>query len=239
MSATEDREGARRGLVVPERFHDPRYERPVLARYVDPVEVVWLAAARRLGLTLRRDAAIFSMTDGSGTLWLSTREHLDADDCLAQMLFHELCHWVTNGPETFRERDWGFPLYDEEDVREHGCLRLQAWWAGRHGLRGQMGPTGQYRQYYDQLPDDPLAALDDSPWDRAVCACAQEAVARAQTAPFWTPIEAALSATRALRDLIDPFLADAHDHPDAPDSPLPLLWTCRHPTDGDSSPTRG
>lgn len=111
-------------LQVPARFHDPTYERPVRSRYVDPVEVIWLAAARRLGITLRRDATVFSMTDGSGTLWLSTREHLDADDCLAQMMFHELCHWVTNGREVVTERDWGFPLYDLEDVREHGCLRL-------------------------------------------------------------------------------------------------------------------
>lgn len=209
-------------LQVPARFHDPTYERPVRSRYVDPVEVIWLAAARRLGITLRRDATVFSMTDGSGTLWLSTREHLDADDCLAQMMFHELCHWVTNGREVVTERDWGFPLYDLEDVREHGCLRLQAWWAGQHGLRDMMGPTGQYRQYYDQLPEDALAALDDGPWDRAVRACADQAVERAQTDPWWAPIDAALAATAATRAVLKPFLDD-YQSEDAEDV-LPLLW---------------
>jgi hypothetical protein len=209
-------------LKVPERFHDPAYERPVLSRYVDPVEVIWLSTARRLGITLRRDPTVFSMTDGSGTLWLSTREHLDADDCLAQMIFHEFCHWVTNGRDVVTERDWGFPLYDEEDVREHGCLRLQAWWAARHGLRDMMGPTGQYRQYYDQLPQDPLAALDDSPWDAAVRVCARQAVDRAATDPWWAPIDAALAATRAARDLLAPFLTDYQSEFEG--DRLPLLW---------------
>ena len=228
MSSSSERKTEGPG-PVPLRFFDPAYERPVQARYVDPLEVIWLATARRLGLTLRRDPEVFSMTDGSGTLWLSTREHLDADDCLAQMMFHELCHWITNGLETFHARDWGFPLYDEEDVREYGCLRLQAWWAGRHGLRGQFGPTGQYRQYYDRLPDDPLTPLDDGPWDQAVLVCAHAAVARAQTEPWWTPIEAALTATRATRDLLAPFMDDyqsEHEH-----DTLPLLWTRRHPAD--------
>ncbi|HNC95158.1 MAG TPA: hypothetical protein PKW90_03475, partial [Myxococcota bacterium] len=99
------------------------YERPVKARYLDPVEVVWYATAARLGLRVRRNPSIFSMTDGTGLLELGPKDTLDADDCTAQMIFHELCHWITNGLETFELRDWGFPLEAELDWREHSCLR--------------------------------------------------------------------------------------------------------------------
>jgi hypothetical protein len=205
------------------QLHDPAYVRPVAARYVDPVEVIWLATATRLGLTIRRDPGIFSMTDGSGTLWFSTREHLDEDDNLAQMLFHELCHWITNGLHTFTERDWGFPLYDEEDVREHGCVRLQCWWASRHGLRAFFGPTSQYRQYYEQVPADPLEPLEDSDWERAVVACAAEAIRRAQGEPWWGPVDAALAATAQARALLAPFADDYRSEHEG--DALPLLWT--------------
>ena len=216
-------------LRPPLRFHDESWERPVPSRYVDPLEVIWLATATRLGLTIRRDPAVFSMTDGQGTLWFSTRAHLDEDDNLAQMLLHEVCHWVTNGIDQFSERDWGFPLYDGTCPREHAALRLQAWWSGRHGLREWMGPTGAYRQYYDQLPDDPLAPLDDSPWEQAVGALARQAVETARHPRVWGPIEAALAATAGLREALRPFAADYRS--EHPDDPLPLHWGRRHETD--------
>lgn len=199
------------------------------SRYIDPLEVIWLATATRLGLTIRRDPAVYSMTNGEGALWLSTREHLDEDDNLAQMLFHEVCHWVTNGIDTFDERDWGFPLYDGTCPKEHAALRLQAWWSGRHGLRAWMGPTGSYRQYYDQLPDDPLAPLDDSPWERAVVALAGHAVETARHPRVWGPVEAALAATSALRLALAPFAAAYRS--EHPSDPLPLLWDQHHRTD--------
>ena len=33
------------GIKVPKRYHDDAYERPIGSRYVDPVDVVWLATA--------------------------------------------------------------------------------------------------------------------------------------------------------------------------------------------------
>src|SRR5690606_35529206 len=147
-------------------------------------ELVWLATARRLGLTIRRDPSIFSHTDGSGTLGLGPRDALDPDDTLAQMLLHELCHWITNGVETFGQEDWGFPLGDEPDPREHACLRLQAWLADTVGLRDMLGPTGLYRQYFDRIPADPLAPLDDSAWEQEVVRLAAAAIGRARAAPW-------------------------------------------------------
>ncbi|MCA9519271.1 MAG: hypothetical protein KC635_30255 [Myxococcales bacterium] len=198
------------------------YERPVLSRYLDPLELVWLATARRLGLTIRRDASIFSRTDGSGMLWFGPRDDLDEDDTLCQMLLHELCHWVVNGVHTFSEADWGFPLEDYDDPREYGCLRLQAWLADRHGLRGMLGPTGKYREYFDRLGADPLEPLDDGDEERAIVAIAARAIAEVQAPPYSPAIDEALAATAAMRQVVTPFLADYATELD--DDALPSLW---------------
>lgn len=211
--------------AVPHRFHDPDYQRPIRRRYVDPIEVIWLATATRLDHHVRRDPGIFSSTDGSGLIAFSTRPELDEDDCLAQMLFHELCHWVTNGHDSRFHRDWGFPLCDEVDINEHACIRLQAWWAGGSGLRDFFGPTSTFRQYYEMVPEDPLEPLDDSPWERAVVALAAEAIERAQGEPWAGPMGAALEATRQARALLEPFVEDYRSEQEG--DPLPLLWAPR------------
>jgi hypothetical protein len=199
------------------------YERPIRSRYLDALELIWLSTARRLGLTLRRDPSIFSRTDGSGHLWLGPRADLDPDDTLCQMLLHELCHWITNGIETFHEQDWGFPLMDGDDPREFSSLRLQAWLADQHGLRGMLGPTGKYREYFDRIGADPLAPLDDSPGEAHIVAVAREAIVRSQGAPFQPALGQALTATAALRDLLLPF--DVDHLADDDDEGLPSLWT--------------
>ncbi len=198
------------------------YVRPIGARYRDPLDLVWLATARRLGLHVRRNPAIFSATDGTGLLELGPLSTLDADDTTAQMILHELCHWITNGLDTFRARDWGFPLDAELDWREHSCLRLQAGLAGRWGLRGMLAPTSQFREYYDQIPADVLLPIDDSEGEAAVVALAAEALSRAAGEPWNAPMEAAFAATRRMRDALSPFLGDYAT--DLPDDPLPSLW---------------
>ncbi|MFZ5479370.1 MAG: hypothetical protein ACOZNI_21580 [Myxococcota bacterium] len=198
------------------------YERPVQARYLDPLDVVWLATARRLGLHVRRSPKIFSATDGTGLLELGTRDTLDADDTTAQMLFHEICHWITNGVDTFRERDWGFALDAELDWREHACLRLQAGLAGAHGLRGVLAPTSQFREYYDALPADVLAPMPGWPHEGDVVALARDSLARAAGAPWGLPLADALAATARIRDVLTPFLPDYAS--DVADDPLPSLW---------------
>lgn len=227
-------------LDVPAAFHDDTYERPIRSRYVDPLEVIWLATARRLALTIRRDPDIFSMTDGTGLMSFSTRPELDEDDNLAQMTLHELCHWVTNGVDTYHERDWGFPLWEKIDVREHACVRLQCWLSSRFGLREMFGPTGCFRQYYDALPADPLAPRpslgpDEAAWEAAACRIAGEAVRRVQEEPFWTPLSQAMAATRALREQLAPFAGDYQS--EHADDTLPLWWVRRHATD--PAPTGG
>ena len=138
------------------------------------------------------------------------------------MLLHEICHWTTNGAETYHERDWGFALDGPIDHREHAGLRLQAWLADQVGLRGMFGPTGQFRQYYDRIPADPLAPIDESDWEGVVVADAAQAIRRIQTPPWHPHVLQAMAATAKLKAVIDPFLEDyaSLDEDDA----LPSLW---------------
>jgi hypothetical protein len=204
------------------------YQRPIRAQYVDPYEVIWLATARRLGLTIGRDPAIFSLTLGDGKLWLGPRHDLDPDDTLAQMLFHELCHWFTNGIETFHQADWGFDLGDDDDPREFGCLRLQAWLADRYDLRAMFSPTGKFRAYFDRIPLDPLAPLDDGPSEAETIAIARRAIATSRLEPYAGLVDSALEATARLRATLTPFSSDFA--PELDTSRLPCLWFVPTPT---------
>jgi hypothetical protein len=198
------------------------YERPIRSRYLDPVELIWLATARRLGLTVRRDPAIFSRVDGSGMLWLGPRDDLDPDDTVCQMLFHELCHWITNGVESAKLEDWGFPLDDADDPREFACLRLGASLADAHGLRGMFGPTGKYRAYFDRIGPDPLAPLDDTAWEAEIVRLAAAAIDTSRLPPFQPAVDDALRATAAIRGVLGPFLPDYATEIEG--DALPSLW---------------
>ncbi len=204
------------------------YERPIEARYIDPLELVWLATAKRLGLTVRRNPDIFSATDGTGLLELGPRKDLDPDDAVAQMVFHELCHWVTNGAETLHERDWGFPLDGLSDPRELAGLRVQAALADSIGLRSFLGPTGFFRQYYDRIPSAPLQPLDDSKLEARVVALATDALDRAQGPPWAPHLQQALAATERFKHTVDRFLGDYQTDLDRDD--LPSLWAQDPPT---------
>lgn len=208
--------------MEPGNKHDPAYDRPIKSRYADPCELIWLTTAQRLGLHIRRSPLVFSATDGTGRLQLSTRDDLDEDDCLAQMLLHEICHWCTNGEETRKERDWGFALDGPTDHREHSALRLQAWLADQVGLRAMFGPTGVYRQYYDRIPTDPCAAIDDSDWEKTVVKLAKIAIARIQLKPWHPHVLQAMEATAQLRTVIGPFLEQYAS--EIEDDALPSLW---------------
>src|SRR5580692_7809055 len=108
--------------------------RQVTHRYADPLAEVWLAAARRIGLAVTRTPDAYAATDGRGTLAIATDDALDADDSLAQMIFHELCHSLVEGERSFQERDWGMEPTEsggpDHDWREHACLRAQWVLAG-------------------------------------------------------------------------------------------------------------
>ena len=189
---------------------NPNYERPIHLNYQDPLELIWVSAAGRMGVKILRDTELFAGTDGEGNLSLGTHDTLDADDSVAQMIFHEICHWIVNGRETYHLPDWGFPLGGPFDWREHACLRLQGLLADSHGLRDFFAPTTIFREYWDALTQadvSPFEPLPGWPSERQVVALTQEALARSSEEPWNPSLQKALEATVAMRSLVEPWIS--------------------------------
>lgn len=178
--------------------------REVRHRYVDPLAEVWLGAARRVGLTVVRAPDAYASTDGAGTLVIGSAETLDADDSLAQMIFHELCHSLVQGEHSFARPDWGLDNQSGQHAwREHATLRLQRTLAARFGLARFFAPTTDYRAFWDALGADPLADRADPTVVAAIAACHRAA------GPPWAPhLEDALVATAAIVAAAAPHAAD-------------------------------
>lgn len=171
------------------------------ARYRDPLDEIWLGLARRLGLRIVRTPEAYASTDGRGTLIVGSEETLDPDDCLAQMVLHELCHWLVEGDEAREQPDWGLDNQSDRDVpREQACLRLQAELTRRHGLRRVLAPTTDFRVFYDALPADPLAPRSDES-----SIAARLGLQRASREPWHPFVEQALAATAAIVRQVAPF----------------------------------
>ncbi len=163
-------------------------------RYEDPLDRVWLGCAERVGLVVRRDPGAFATTDGRGVLRLATQEHLDPDDCVAQMVFHELCHALVEGPSSFDAVDWGLDnVGPADEVREHACLRVQAALTRPLGLARVLAPTTDFRAFWDGLGDDLF-----SPGDEPSVLLARRALARVDSAPWAPHLREALDATAQL-----------------------------------------
>jgi len=169
--------------------------------YLDPLDAIWLTVADRTGFRVIRSAEVYASTDGKGVMTIGDPSTLDADDCLAQMILHELCHSLIEGEDSLGVPDFGLDNQGERDLsHEHACLRLQAWLTDPHGLRQALAPTTDFRSYYDQLSKDPLA--DDA--DPATARAKQGAARSAK--PPWAPhLQDGLAATAkvlsAARDL--------------------------------------
>lgn len=170
-------------------------------RLPDPVAVVWEATAARLGMRVVRRPDVFASHDGRGTLALGTLESLDPDDNPAQMILHEICHWIVAGPDAIGEVDWGFAPMEDLDWLEFPTIRLQRALAERWGLAGLLAPTTQARAYWDRLVD-PLEPLDGGPLEARIVARAREALSRAAGTPWGPPLTDALSATAELRRVV-------------------------------------
>lgn len=166
---------------------------------------MWVEAARRIGLRVVRTPDAYAATDGAGTLAIGDAATLDADDSLAQMIFHELCHSLVEGEDSFRRADWGMDnTGPDHDWREHACLRTQWVLAGRHGLRGVFAPTTEFRTFWDALGDDALADRADRSTIAAITA-----IRRAEHPPWAPALSEALAATARIAEAAAPFAGGA------------------------------
>jgi hypothetical protein len=165
---------------------------------------VWIGAARRIGLAIARTPDAYASTDGRGTLAIASDDALDADDCLAQMIFHELCHSLVEGEASFSTPDWGMDnTCAADDWREHACLRVQWVLAGRHGLRGAFAPTTDYRAFWDRMSGDVLADRTDRSVQAAIAG-----LRRADQPPWAPALGDALAATARIAGEAARFPAD-------------------------------
>jgi hypothetical protein len=179
------------------------FEREIDCSYADPLDLVWLKTAERLGMTVSRSSEVFAEWDGQGTLRIADAGSMDPDDSVAQLVFHETCHALVEGPDAWELPDWGLVNRDDRHLgREHACHRLQAALADRHGLRRFLAVTTEHRPHYDALPADPL--VGDAP-TAAVARCGWE---RATTGPWAETLDEALRTTALLARALRGFAAD-------------------------------
>jgi hypothetical protein len=174
--------------------------RKIKTTYTDPLDLVWLHAASQMGLQVERSSEVNASWNGEGVLTIGTPETLDADDSLAQMILHEVCHALCEGPASLGQLDWGLVGDDPaKRVHEHACLRIQAALADQYGLRQFFAATTFFRKYYDQLPADPLAPGADP-----AIAMAQAGWRRACDGPWAGPLREALARTATIAQVVAP-----------------------------------
>ena len=169
--------------------------------YQDPLDRVWIACAEHIGFRIERSAEVYASTDGRGTVLIGTDEILDPDDCLAQMILHELCHALVEGEAGETQVDWGLDnISKHHRWREHACLRLQAYLADSAGLRDFFAPTTDFRvTFWTSLPIDPLWASREAGGRREPsCVAARAAVWRAAQPRWAAPLRQALAASAAI-----------------------------------------
>ena len=181
-------------MLVPRTPREPVTPTPlrkIEKTYDDPLALIWTHAAAQMGIRIERSAEVNASWNGDGVLTIGTPETLDPDDSLAQMILHEVCHALCEGPESLPKPDWGLDNFNlAKRVHEHACLRLQAALADQVGLRAFFASTTMFRSYYDRLPADPLAAGDDPSIEMASAAWE-----RAQQGPWAAPLREALERT--------------------------------------------
>lgn len=171
--------------------------RTITLGYADPVDLIWLRAAGELGFCVVRNDSAFASYDGAGTITIGTAEILDADDCLAQMLLHEFCHALCEGPQSLHLPDWGIRMGTvSHEIRETACLRLQAALLMPYGLRRVLASTTDFRRIYDRLPENPLEG------DQKSAELARVGYRRAGRAPWNAALTRALRATSRVAAVI-------------------------------------
>jgi hypothetical protein len=164
---------------------------------LDPLDAIWLTVAARVGFKVERSAEVYASTDGKGVMTIGAPSTLDADDCLGQMILHELCHSLIEGAESLGVPDFGLDNESERHVvREHACLRLQAWLTDKHGLRQALAPTTDFRSYYDELPEDPFGDEEDP-----ATGVATLGAARAEEGPWAPHLSEGLKATAKIFEI--------------------------------------
>lgn len=164
------------------------------------MDLIWLSLAQKLGFRIHRSDEAYASFDGEHVLTICTPAEFDEDDCLAQMILHELCHALVGGDKALEMRDWGITSEGDEGLlQEHATHRLQAYFSGVYGLRGMLAVTTQWRAHYDALSEEPLKGEGTS------VLMAQRGLENARAWRWESPIQCAMKATAEIAKIARPF----------------------------------
>lgn len=181
----------------------------------EAITALWISVAAEAGWQVIRTTSAYASSDGAGRISIGVDEALDADDAPAQLIFHELCHALTQGPGAWSRPDWGLSNTDARDVvAEHACLCVHVLLTSPFALRAAMAPTTEYRGYHDGLDPEILASSEEPAPARARAALALPGNARLRDG-----IVRGLAATRAALDE-----AAASGEGDGERHPLGFAW---------------
>lgn len=162
----------------------------------EAISSLWISVAAEAGWQVIRTTVAYASSDGEGRIFIGVDEVLDGNDAPAQLIFHELCHALVQGPASWARPDWGLSNTDTRDVvAEHACLCVHVLLAAPFELRGVMAPTTEYRPYHDALDAAALATSEDEAAARARAALALPGNARLRDG-----LVRGLAATRAALD---------------------------------------
>jgi hypothetical protein len=163
------------------------------------IDALWTAVAAASGFRVVRAEDAYASVDGRGTMTIGTPQTLDADDCLAVLVLHELCHGFVQGLHRWTEPDFGLDnTTDDDQANEYAALRVQAALADRFALRPLFFSTTVWRPYYEALPADPLfAPASSDPLEPRILALTAPAWICARAPRYARPIARALARTAA------------------------------------------
>lgn len=143
----------------------------------------WIALLGHFNACIERsDSCFVAWLAEPRTLIVGTDDELDADDTLAQIVLHELCHHLCEGLASDRSDDWGLNNMTDDDLpNEYAALRLQAQLLTTPLLRTYLQPTTEHRWFFEALADAPLTDAvhaDTEPRSRAIAQRGWEAFQR-------------------------------------------------------------
>lgn len=119
----------------------------------------WHTVAAAFGFSILREPGAYVAYCGDNILRVAPYADLDPDDCLAQIVLHELCHFAVEGPDSRNAWDWGLDnTSDQDDEAERDALRVQAAILTPFGLRTTLAATTEFWRDYHNLPEAPLQA---------------------------------------------------------------------------------
>lgn len=160
----------------------------------------WVSFLETIGGQVQRsDACFVAWLGDTQTMLIAHDDDLDADDTLAQIILHEICHHLVEGPQSWRQDDWGLDNMTDDDIdREYAALRLQAAILSTPTQRTYLQPTTDHRWFYEALASSPLTDAVDVRTDAQSQSAALEGWTRWQSWPHRAALHALLVVSEGL-----------------------------------------